>query len=120
MKYIELYKYLRDKESLSRVQTIRSIWRVRSLAPEIKVAMGEWVRTGTCDLTIAGVSYKELVLKEGMKPVRAFKMLDWLKREPVIAYQYLVRRITLSDLSKHGSAKVATDIEETDTSDIDL
>lgn len=120
MKYIKLYNYLRDKESLTRVQSIRTIWRVRVLAPEIKAAMGEWVRTGTCEITIAGVSYKELVLKENMKPVRAFRMLDWLRREPVIAHQYLVRRTMLSDLSKCGSAKVATDIEETDTSDIDL
>lgn len=120
MKYIELYNYLRDKESLTRVQAIRSIWKVRILAPEIKAAMGEWARNGTCDITVSGVSYKELVQREGMKPVRAFKMLDWLKREPLVAHQYMVRRTMLADMSKHGGAEVATDITEKDTSDIDL
>lgn len=120
MKYIDLYNYLRDQEELTRVQAIRSILNIRNLDSEIKTAMSEWVKTGTCNLTIEEVSFKELVSKVGMKPVRAFKMLDWLKREPVLAHRYLAQRVMRADLSKHGSAKIKTDIDETDKSDINL
>lgn len=120
MKYIDLYNFLREKEELSRVQAIRSIMDVRKFAPEIKSAMTEWALTGRCDLTVADVSFNELIRTENMKPIRAFKMLDWLSREPIMAYRYLAQRVMLADLSKHGSAKVATDIEETDKSDLKL
>lgn len=119
IKYIDLYKFLRDKEGLNRVQAIRSILNVRKFDPEIKAAMKKWAETGRCDLKVADVSFNELVTKEEMKPIRAFKMLDWLKREPVIAHRYLAQRVLLSDLSVHGSAKVAIDMEETDKSDIE-
>jgi len=55
-----------------------------------------------------------------MKSVRAFKMLDWLKREPVLAHRYLAQQILRADLSKHGSATIKTEIEEPDKSDIEL
>lgn len=120
MKYLDLYNYLRDQEELTRVQAIRSILNVRNLDPEIKTAMSEWVKTGNCNLVIADVSFKELVSNVGMKPVRAFKMLDWLKREPVLAHRYLAQQILRADLSKHESATIKTDIEEPDKSDIEL
>lgn len=120
MKYVQLYNYLRSSEELSRVQAVRSIMGVRKLDPEIKKAMGEWARTGQCRIEIAGVSFKELTEKEGMKPVRAFRMLDWLKREPRLAKRYMVQRHLRADLSKVGSAHIAADIEEKDKSDIDL
>ena len=120
MKYIDLYNYLRDHEELSRTQAIRSILDIRKLDPEIKKALAEWAKKGKCDLTIEGVSFYELVASEDMKPIRAFKMLDWLKREPAIAHRHLAQRIMRADLSKYGSAEIKTDIEETDTSDIEL
>lgn len=120
MKYIDLYNYLRDQEELTRVQAVRSILNVRNLDLEIKIAMREWIKTGNCNLTISDVSFKELVSNVGMKPIRAFKMLDWLKREPVLAHRYLAQYIMRADLSKHGSAKIKTDIEENDKSDIEL
>ncbi len=82
-----------------------------------------WAETGKCDLTIAGVSYNELINAEGMKPIRAFKMLDWLKREPVMAHRYLTQRVMRADLSEFGSATVATELPpetEIDKSDIKL
>lgn len=121
MKYIELYNYLRDTEELSRVQAIRSIMDVRHFSPEIKDALKTWASTGKCDLTIADVSFNELVINVGMKPIRAFKMLDWLQREPVLAHRYLAQRQMRSDLSKHGSASIAAkDIDDVDKSDIEL
>lgn len=120
MKYIDLYNYLRDQEDLNRAQAIRSILAIRKFAPEIKAAMLEWTKTGKCGLTVADVSFNELVVSEGMKPVRAFKMLDWLKREPIMAHRYLSQRLMRADLSKVGSAKIAIDIPENDKSDIEL
>lgn len=120
MKYIALYNYLRDNENLSRVQAVRSILSIRHFNPEIKDAMSKWAKTGTCDLLVADVSFNELVTMEEMQPIRAFKMLDWLKREPVIAHRYLAQRVFRTDLSKVGSAKLSIDIDETDKSDIVL
>lgn len=120
MKYIDLYNYLRDQEGLNRAQAIRSILAIRKFAPEIKDAMSEWTKTGKCDLKIAEVSFSELIVSEGMKPIRAFKMLDWLKREPIMAHRYLSQRLMRADLSKVGSAKIAVDISENDKSDIEL
>lgn len=120
MRYIDLYKYLRDNEELNRVQAIRSIINVRHFAPEIKAALQIWANTGKCEITIADVSYNELVNELGMKPIRAFKMLDWLSREPILAHRYLAQRTMRADLSKHGSAKISTNIDETDKSDIEL
>jgi len=120
MKYIDLYNYLREQEELNRAQSIRTIIAIRKFDPQIKAAISDWAKTGKCDLTIADVTYNELVVSEGMKPVRAFKMLDWLKREPALAHRYLSQRMMRADLSKHGSAKIATDIPETDKSDVEL
>lgn len=120
MKYIDLYNYLRNNENLSRVQAVRSILGVRKLDPEIKKAMFEWAQTGKCDLTVEDVTFKELTTKEDMKPIRAFKMLDWLKREPLYAHRYLAKRAMMADLSKFSSAHVAADIVESDKSDIEL
>lgn len=120
MKYLDLYKYLVDEEELTRVQAIRSINDIRKFTPEIKKALGIWFETKKCDLVIEGVSFEELVNDEKMKPIRAFKMLDWVKREPYLAIRYLARRPFITDMSKVGSAKIADDIEETDTSDVEL
>lgn len=120
MKYLELYKYLITEEGLTRVQAIRSINDIRKFDPEIKKALGKWFETQTCNLVVEGISFNDLVIIEQMKPIRAFKMLDWAKREPLLAIRYLAKRPFITDMSKVGSAKIAEDIEETDTSDIDL
>lgn len=120
MKYIDLYHYLRDHEELNRAQAIRSIIAIRKLDPEIKKALETWTKTGKCNLEVEDVSFNELITSEGFKPIRAFKMLDWLKREPVFAHRYLAQRVMRADLSKFGSAQIAKDIPESDKSDIDL
>lgn len=120
MKYFELYKYLIDEEGLTRVQAIRSINDIRKFDPEIKKALAAWFESKQCNLVIEGVSFEKLITTLEMKPIRAFKMLDWVKREPFLAIRYLARRSFKADMSKVGSAKIAEDIEETDTSDIDL
>lgn len=120
MEYLDLYNYLRDQEELTRVQAIRSIMDIRNLNIDIRAAIGKWVKTGQCDLSVADVSFNELVSEVKMKPIRAFKMLDWLKREPVLAHRYLAQRVMRADLSKCGSARTANDIDDSNQSDIVL
>lgn len=120
MKYIYIYNYLRDHEELNRAQAIRSIIAIRNFDPEIKKALDSWTKTGKCNLVVEDVSFNELVSSEGFRPIRAFKMLDWLKREPVLAHRYLAQRVMRADLSKFGSAHIASEIPETDKSDIEL
>ena len=40
-------------------------------------------------MEIEGVSFRELTENEGMKPIRAILMLDWLRREPAVAIRYM-------------------------------
>ena len=122
MKYIDLFNYLisKDGEDLSFVQAVRNIGRIRKLDPVIKEALVGFLNTGKCSHTEAGVCFTELVCTEKMKPIRAFLMLDWLKREPISALKYLALRGIHADLSEVGSAKIATKIDEgsIDKSDI--
>ena len=123
MNYIELLNYLmsKDGEDLSFVQAVRNIGRIRKLDPEIKKALISFVNTGKCSHTEAGVCFTELVGGERMKPIRAFLMLDWLKREPITALKYLALRGIHADLSEVGSASIPSKIEEgtIDKSDIE-
>lgn len=122
MKYIDLFNYLisKDGEDLSFVQAVRNIGRIRKMDPVIKEALVGFLKTGKCSHTEAGVCFTELVGTEKMKPIRAFLMLDWLKREPISALKYLALRGIHADLSEVGSAKIATKIDEgsIDKSDI--
>jgi hypothetical protein len=119
MKYLTLYNYLVNEEGLTMVQAFRSISEVRKLQPEIKDAFKNWFDTRECDLVVEGVSFNDLTNRDKMKPVRAFKMLDWLKREPLLALHYLAMRPFRADLSKVGGAKIATQIDiKQDHSDI--
>lgn len=122
MNYIVLLSYLmsKDGEDLSFVQAVRNIGRIRKMDPVIKKALIAFLNTGQCCHTEAGVCFTELIGPEKMKPIRAFLMLDWLKREPVTALKYLALRGAHADLSEVGSAKIATKIDEgsIDKSDI--
>ncbi len=121
--YIELLKYLISEEGLNWLQSIRTIARITKLSPSIKEALGDYLQTGKCDLEVAGVSFGELIDREGMKPIRAFLMLDWLERDPVSAIRYLALRGVHADLSRVGSATVSTEQaseQEITNSDIEL
>ena len=123
MNYIELLSYLMSKEGedLSFIQAVRNIGRIRKLDPEIKKSLIDFLNTGKCSHTESGVCFTELVGVEKMKPIRAFLMLDWLKREPATALKYMALRGIHADLSDVGSASVATKIDDSsiDKSDIE-
>ena len=88
--YFKLYQYLRRKDSLKPWEAVECISEVREMAPEILSVLKEWADGDDApDITINGVSFNQLVNEEGMKPIRAFLMLDWLYREPMKAMNYL-------------------------------
>ena len=122
MKYIDIFNYLisKDGENLSFVQAIRNIGRIRKMDPIIKEALISFLNTGKCSHTEAGVCFTELIGKEKMKPIRAFLVLDWLKREPITALQYLALRGIHADLSKVGTAEITTDIDKSTINQSDI
>lgn len=88
--YIKLYQHLRYKDGLKPWEALECIAEVREMAPEILLALKEWADGEEApDITFNGVSFNKLVNDEGMKPIRAFLMLDWIYREPIAAMNYL-------------------------------
>lgn len=89
IEYTKLYEHLTKEEHLSAWEAIRSIAKVRKLAPEILKAIKEWSYGIVPEIAINGVSYSELTEMEDLKPIQAFLMLDWLKRDPVAAMRFM-------------------------------
>lgn len=89
IKHINLFRYLTQTESLRPSEAYRNIQRIRKLPPELKEAVYDVIGSLCPDVEYEGVSYRELTEEEGMKPIRAILMLDWIRREPVAAMEYM-------------------------------
>lgn len=89
IEFVKLYEHLTHEENLRPWEAIRNIAKLRKVAPEILMAIREWSYGFIPEIAIKGVSYAELTEKEGLKPVQAFLMLDWLKRDPVAAMRFM-------------------------------
>ena len=89
IKYISLFKYLIEDEGLNPMSAYRNIQRIRMLPPEFKQAVFEVLSSYVPDMEIGGVSFRELTENDGMKPISAILMLDWLRREPAVAIRYM-------------------------------
>lgn len=89
IEYKQLYTHLVEVEKLHPWEAIRNIAKIRKLAPEILIAMKSWSRGVIPEISINGVSYAELTDIEGLQPIQAFLMLDWLKREPLAAMRFM-------------------------------
>jgi len=87
--YIKLFTYLTKEEGLGPEEAIRSINRIRKLDNQLKRALIAWLNKESVNIVINGVSFDELVNDENFTPVRAFLMLDWIKREPKQALRYM-------------------------------
>lgn len=87
--YIQLIKYLKSEEGLNTVSAYRNVQRIRKLPVKFKSAIALILKGQTPEIEFHGVTLSELVEKEQMKPVRALLMLDWIRREPVVAMRYL-------------------------------
>ena len=81
------------------------------MAPEILMALKEWADGDPApDITIHGVSFSKLVNDEGMRPIRAFLMLDWIYREPEEAMSYLASgrlRAPIMELTQEEKDRMA-------------
>lgn len=87
--YIKLYNYLTEIANYERVSALRTIFRLRKLPKKMLLAVSQIIEGKTPTLVVNDISYEELVEKDGMKPIAAVLMLDWLRREPEAALSYL-------------------------------
>lgn len=89
IEYTKLYEHLTQNENLSPWEAIRNISKIRKLSPEILKAIKDWSYGAVPEISVNGVSYAELTEVEDLKPIQAFLMLDWLKRDPVVAMRFM-------------------------------
>ena len=87
--YIKLYNYLTEIANYERISALRTIFRLRKLPKNLLIAVSQIVDGKTPKLVVNDISYEELVEKDGMKPIAAVLMLDWLRREPEAALAYM-------------------------------
>lgn len=91
IEYIKLYNYLVNVEELERSQILRNILRIRKLPKDLLEAVLVIITHPEAypNITVEGVTFEELVDKDGMKKIRAILMLDWIRREPESALSYM-------------------------------
>lgn len=114
IEYIKIYNYLKEVEELDVIDTLRTIYRLRKLPKELLLAVETVISGKTPVITINGVSYEELVEKDGMKPIRAILMLDWIRREPEAAFAYMAectRRAPIMPLNSEELDEVTLAIQ---------
>ena len=87
--YIKLYNYLTEIANYERISALRTIFRLRKLPKNLLNAVSQIVDGKTPKIAVNDISYEELVEKDGMKPIAAVLMLDWLRREPEAALAYM-------------------------------
>lgn len=93
IKYIALFTYLMEEEGLNPIHAYREIMRIRQLPNELKSAVLDILEGKSIpDISYHDVTLKELVEEDQMKPIRAILMLDWIRREPAIAFRYMENR----------------------------
>lgn len=92
IEYKELYKELMDLYG-SRIKVIKIINQIRNFNPELKKAFYTYFKEKgeiiPKEISSHGVTLAELIEKEGMNPLRAFLMLDWISKNPRDAMEYM-------------------------------
>lgn len=89
IEYAKLATFLAEEEGLNPVSAYRDIQKVRALSTDLQEAVLCVLNGGIPDIVVGDVSFSELTEKDGMKPIRAILMLDWLRREPAVATRYM-------------------------------
>lgn len=94
--YSKLYKYYTEVEKLSISATLRNIRRVRHLPKDLKEIVEQIIDRGIdkkdvtiSDMTLHGVTLQELTEKDGMSPINAVLFMDWLRRKPYDAMEFM-------------------------------
>ena len=114
IEYAKLTAYLLEEEGLNPVSSCRNIQKVRTLPTELKKAVLCVLNGGIPDIEVEGVSFLDLTEKDGMKPIRAILMLDWLRREPAVATHYMASqrwRAPIKALTNEEKQKVIATLE---------
>lgn len=103
IEYKKLYKYLQENDGIQgkdNRDTLRVIFEIRKLPKEYKQAILDIIdNRPPCLSEIEDISYNDLIEKYNMRPIRAVLMLDWIRREPDEAIQYLYESFHRASLS---------------------
>lgn len=115
IEYLKLYNYLKN-DGLELMHIIRVVSKVRRLPKEYLEAVYLVLEQADPDIRIKehGVTYKELVEKNSMKPIRAILMLDWIRREPEVAISYMsetMMRAPIEPLDEKEKEELLASIE---------
>lgn len=94
--YFTLYKKLTNS-GMAPWETVVAINDIRKMSPKLQEEVYKVTKDEEPKITIEGVSYAELVRPEeeggeGMEPIRALMMLDWLEKDYINAANYLATR----------------------------
>jgi len=89
IRYISILNYLVKEEHQPIIDAYRTIQSVRQLPSDLKEAVYYAIEGRIIDIEVQDVSLQELIEKDGMSPIRAILMMDWLRREPAVAIRYL-------------------------------
>lgn len=114
IQYIQLYNYLEKQEELEGVQILRRIFKIRRLQKKYLEAIEKILAGKTPELIEDGITYEELVDKDNFKPIRAILMLDWIRREPEAAKNYMAEnylKAPIMPLDKEEKEDVAEAIK---------
>ncbi len=142
--YLKLYKYYTDIEKLPVFATLRNIWKVRNLPKEFKEVVAQIIskevdkqNVSITNLEFHGVSLQELVEQDGMTRMAAVFFMDWLRREPHMAIEFMrteqfrtpmepldnegvkIVRQAINNLKNAGAKYVIEEVNE-DTTDIEI
>lgn len=120
IKYISLFRYLTNTEGLNASEAYRNIQRVRKLPPELKEAVYDVLSSSCPNICYEGVSFRELTEEEGMNSIRAILMLDWIRREPIAAMQYMATERMRHSLVINAEEKEEVNSSRKDESDIEF
>lgn len=96
--YQKLYKYYTEIEELSVYATLKNICMIRRLPHEFKVIVAQIISKeidkqdiSITNMELYGVTLQELVEKDGMSRIGAVLFMDWLRREPHDAMEFMHR-----------------------------
>jgi len=86
--FTEMFKHDYTSEQLKYL-----FGKLRTMDPQLRRDFLKWIFTGNYPETeIENVTVPLLVEKAGFKPINAFLIMDWLKKEPQTAKYMLTRR----------------------------
>ena len=119
IKYISLFQYLTQEEGLKPSEAYRNIKRIRKLPAELKEAVDAVLSSSVPDVSYEDVSYSDLT-EDGMKPIRAILMLDWIRREPMAALRYLSQERLRSYLIMETEEEASGQADQENQADIEI